>query len=100
MSTIDAESFVPNTQRSFRADQVAQLFSASANHIVNLIKSGEIVVPEESIASAPSGPSILVPRESIVDFVRRRTYGSAWWKKNHAKKKRRAAAAGRRSAKE
>lgn len=68
MSAIDAEAFVPRTQNSFRADQVAKLFSCSANHIVKLIKQGEIAVPEESIANAPSGPSILVPRESIVDF--------------------------------
>jgi hypothetical protein len=83
----DPESFVPSTQRNYRADQVAKLFSCSVNHVVKLIKQREIILPEESIASAPSGPSILVPRESIVDFVRRRTYGSAWWKKNHGKKK-------------
>jgi hypothetical protein len=100
MTAIDADAFVPRTQNSFRADQVAKLFPCSANHIVKLIKHGEIVVPKERIDTAPSGASILVPRESIVDFVRGRTRGSSWWKKNRAKKKRRAARqqAGRRSA--
>ena len=89
MTALDADTFVPRGQSSFHVDQVAKLFCCTVNHILNLIKHGEIVVPKERIDSAPSGASILVPRESIVDFVRRRTHGSPWWKKNHAKKKRR-----------
>jgi len=71
-SQFDPESFVPRTQNSFRVDQVAELFAVTVNHILNLIKQGEIVVPKERIDSAPSGASILVPRQSLVRFVKRR----------------------------
>ena len=84
---VDPESFVPQTQQAFRVDQVAKLFQVSVNHVLNLIKQGEIVVPEERIDSAPSGPSMLVPRANIVDFVRRRSHGSPGWKKAHAKRR-------------
>lgn len=72
MSAIDAETLVPRTQNSFRVDQVAEFFSVTVNHILKLIKQGEIVVPKERIASAPSGASMLVPRENLVQFVKRR----------------------------
>ena len=70
---IDPENMIPRTQRQFRVDQVAKHFEVSVAHVWNLIKQGEIVVPQERIASAPSRSSILVPRESLVDFVRRRS---------------------------
>jgi hypothetical protein len=68
----EAESFVPRTQRAFRVDQIAELLAVTVNHVLNLIKQREIIVPKERIDSAPSGASILVPRESIVRFVKRR----------------------------
>jgi predicted DNA-binding transcriptional regulator AlpA len=71
-SRFDPESFVPHTQRAFRVDQIAELLVVTVNHILNLIKQGEIAVPKERIDSAPSGASILVPRESLVRFVKRR----------------------------
>lgn len=84
----DAESFVPQTQRSFRVDQVAELLEVTVNHILNLIKHGEIVVPKEQIDSAPSGASILVPRESIVRFVRRRRNSPARLASNKRRRQR------------
>jgi hypothetical protein len=87
MSAFDADTFVPRSQQSFRVDQVAKLFAVTVNHILNLIKQAEIVVPQERINSAPSGASILVPRASIVDFVRRRTSGSSWRKSSREKSK-------------
>jgi hypothetical protein len=72
MNGIDAETFVPRTQNSFRVDQVAELLAVTVNHVLNLIKQRAIVVPKERIDSALSGASILVPRESLVRFVKRR----------------------------
>jgi hypothetical protein len=66
------ETLIPQNQSAFRADQVAKIFHVSAQHVFNLIQEGEIVVPQERIESAPSRSSILIPRESLVDFVRRR----------------------------
>lgn len=66
------EDMIPRTQRTFRVDQVAEIFCVSVAHIFNLITEGEIDVPQERIDSAPSRGSILVPRDSLCDFVRRR----------------------------
>lgn len=84
----DPESFVPQTQRSFRVDQVAELFEVTVNHIVRLIKHGEIVVPKERIESAPSGASILVQRESIVRFVQQRRNSPARLRANKRRRER------------
>jgi hypothetical protein len=88
MSYLDAESFVPDTQRSYRVDQIAELLAVTVNHILNLIKQGELVVPKERIDSAPSGASILVPRESFVHFVKRRRNSPARLAANKRRRKR------------
>jgi hypothetical protein len=69
---IDPEDLIPRTQSAFRVDQVAKHLNCSVTHIFNLITEGEIVVPKEQLDSAPSRASVLVPRASLVDFVRRR----------------------------
>lgn len=90
MNGVDPETVIPRTQREFRADQVAKHFAVSVAHIWNLIKQGEIVVPQERIASAPSRASILVPRASLVDFVSRRRNSPARLRAKAAAKARKA----------
>jgi hypothetical protein len=87
----DAESFVPRTQRSFRVDQIAKLLTVTVNHILTLIKEGEIVVPKERIDSAPSGASILIPREGLVHFIQRRGNSPACLPINKRRRQRRKA---------
>lgn len=69
---IDPEEYVPRTQNAFRVDQAAKMFCVSVSHVFNLIIEGEIVVAKERIESSPSRASILIPRESLVNFVGRR----------------------------
>jgi hypothetical protein len=83
MSLLDADELIPRTQAVFRVDQIAKQLQCSVNHIFNLITEGEIVVPQERIASASSRASILVDRESIVDFVRRRS-STTWLERKAA----------------
>jgi hypothetical protein len=71
--SVDPDQFIPKTQGNFRLDQVAQIFSCSVNHLFNLIEDGELACPKENIEKAVSRPGILVPRESLCDFVRRRS---------------------------
>lgn len=68
-----AEREFPSGRVNFPAREVAPILSISVSHIWNLIKDGEIIVPQENIDRAASRASIMIPRESIVDFARRRT---------------------------
>ncbi len=87
--SVNANDLIPRTQRSFPLHQLAKIFACSVTHLFNLISEGEIVVPQAEIDRAASRPRILVARESVVDFVRRRS--SAEWfesrrKESHDKK--------------
>lgn len=68
----DAEDLVPRTQRSFPLHQLAKHFECSVKHLFNLISEGELFVSQGQIENAPSRSRIVVSRESVVDFVRRR----------------------------
>jgi hypothetical protein len=80
MSGFDPEDFIPANQSAFRVYQVAKIFHCSTQHIFKLITEGEIVVPQERIDSALSRACILIPRDSLVDFLRRRS-SVEWFKK-------------------
>lgn len=67
------ESAFPIERNSFRTGEVARTLSATVQHIFNLISEREIVVPEENLKRAPSRGSILIPRESLIFFLRTRT---------------------------
>jgi hypothetical protein len=68
----DWESFVP-PDKFMRVQNLARFCVCSSEHIIRLIKSGEIEVPADLQKSAPSGPAMRVPRESIIDFFKRRS---------------------------
>jgi hypothetical protein len=72
IAVVNAEDLVPRSQRSFPLHQLAKYFECSVKHLFNLITEGEIFVPQEQIENAPSRSRIVVSRESVVDFVRRR----------------------------
>lgn len=69
----DPEKLIPLTQSSFRLDQIAKMFITSVQHVFRLITEGELVVPTANIEAAKSRACILVPRENLIDFVRRRS---------------------------
>ena len=74
--TLFAEQAFHSGRVNFPAREVAEILMVSAAHISNLIKDREIIVPQENIDRAASRASIMIPRESLVDFLRRRTrYG-------------------------
>ena len=68
-----AATWFPANRNEFRIDEIAKKFICSTQHVWNLIKDGDIKVPAENIKKARSRAGILVPRESLVDFVARRT---------------------------
>jgi hypothetical protein len=82
---VDADSMIPAGRENFRLDEIARRFRCSLAHFWNLVKEGELVVPQENINKAPGKGSILVPRKSVVDFVRRRS--SASYRKRRRKRK-------------
>jgi hypothetical protein len=71
------EDWFPVARAEFRIDEIAKIFSCSIQHVHNLVKSNEIKVPAENIAKAQSAACILVPRESLVDFLNRRAINIA-----------------------
>jgi hypothetical protein len=77
---LDPEKLIPRTQRTFRLDQVAKIFTASVEHLFTLISEGELIVPKKNVRAAKSPACILVPRKNLVDFVRRRS-SPAWFSK-------------------
>jgi hypothetical protein len=81
------ERLIPAGRTKFRLDEAARLLLVSNSHLWNLVKSREIIVPQENIDAAPSRPSIYIPRESLVDFVRRRTVGGPAERQRKRKKK-------------
>jgi hypothetical protein len=73
---------------NFPAREVAEILRASVSHISNLIKCAEIIVPQENIDRAASRASIIIPRESLIDFLRRRTkFGPSKRERERKKKK-------------
>ncbi len=88
---LDVEAWVPKTQSAFRINQVAEFLSCTAQHIFNLVNAGEIQVPAENIARAASRPGIMVPRKSLVAFLRARSTSNPVWRKNRIAKKEAAA---------
>lgn len=84
---LDVEAWVPKTQSAFRINQIAEFLSCTAQHIFNLVNAGEIQVPAENIARAASRPGIMVPRESLVAFLRARSTSNPVWRKNRIAKK-------------
>jgi hypothetical protein len=75
-STLDWEKLVP-PPAFMRVNQFAKWLWCTDTHIIRLIRSGEIEVPQELQKSAPSGPSMRIPRASIVKFLTVRSSG-AW----------------------
>jgi hypothetical protein len=80
VSGFDPQECIAANQSAFRVDQIAKLFHLSTQHIFSLIKEGEIVVPQERIDRSLSRACILVPRDNLVDFLRRRS-SAEWFKK-------------------
>lgn len=70
-SSFDPETWLPSP-RFMRVKEFAERMCCSTTHILNLIKDGAIVVPQELKDSAPSGPSMRIPRASLVDFLNER----------------------------
>lgn len=101
----DTDAWVPKTQSNFRLDQVADFLSVTVNHVFDLVSEGALKVPRENISRAPSRASILIPRASIVSFVRRRCSLSPERRRKAARRAERAqrgrnlAAAGKRACK-
>ena len=80
---------LPAGRTKFRLDEVARLLRVSNADLWNLVKSRELIVPQENIAAAPSRPSIYIPRESLVDFLLRLRSGRVDRPKASANKKKR-----------
>jgi hypothetical protein len=78
----DPENWIPANRKSFPLFEIACDWYVSVEHLWNLIKEKEIAVPQENIERASSRAAIQVPRESWVDFLRRR---SRLRKKTHGK---------------
>lgn len=68
----DPETWVPSAP-FMRVNTFAKLFSITDRHVVSLIKEGILKVPKKLQESAPSGPSMRIPRASIIKFVRQRS---------------------------
>lgn len=79
----DADAWIPKTQSAFRVNQLAEFLEVSSQHLYNLIIAGELKVPAENIERASSRAAIMVPRASIVAFVRHRA-SSAYLKRKAA----------------
>jgi hypothetical protein len=73
---VDADSMIPAGRENFRLDEIARCLRCSLEHLWKLVKEGELEVPQENINKAPGKGSILVPRKSLVDFLRRRSSAS------------------------
>ena len=67
----DIESLVPQ-EPFMRVFQFATWMSVSYHHVVNLIKSGDLKVPEELQKSAPSKRAMRIPRAAVVEFLNAR----------------------------
>jgi hypothetical protein len=67
------DDLFPPNRNGFRLDELARHFRCSTQHFYNLVRAGELSVPPDRIESAPSHTSIIVPRESICAFVRKRS---------------------------
>lgn len=69
---LDVEALVPQTT-FVRVMDFAQQWRCSIHHILNLIKSGDIVVPQALQNSAPSRSAMRIPRASLIAFLRERS---------------------------
>jgi hypothetical protein len=78
-NTFDPEKFVPRCE-NFAAWHLAKFLCVSAQHVRNLIEEGCITVPKEELArikrKEKPWTNISVPRGSVVDFIRDRTFPS------------------------
>ena len=84
----DWESIVP-PDKFMRVTHFAKWLECSTHHILNLIRSGEIQVPQELQKSAPSGAAMRIPRESILKFLEARSSRTRIAERNRKKAQRR-----------
>ena len=82
---LDPSRRVDPNRKSFPVFEIAKDLWCSVQHVLNLIKQGEIRVPQENIDRAKSPAAIQVPREAYVDFLRRRTRSPLKTKRSHRK---------------
>ncbi len=71
-SSFDPELWVP-APAFMRVKEFSERMVCSIEHILNLIRDGEIEVPVELQKSAPSGAAMRIPRASLVNFLRARS---------------------------
>ncbi len=82
--SFDPETWLPPPP-FMRVKEFGERMCCSTKHILNLIRSGAIVVPQELQDSAPSGASMRIPRASLVDFLNERMNIKAVAKEQHAR---------------
>jgi hypothetical protein len=68
---IDFHASLP-PQDFFPVWQLARIWKAHRQHVINLIESGELKVPVDLRNKASSRSMIRVPRASVVEFLNRR----------------------------
>lgn len=68
---IDFQDVLPQ-QEFFPVWQLAKLWKANRQHIINLIESGELKVPVDLRGKAATKTMIRVPRGSVIEFLNRR----------------------------
>lgn len=69
----DPDKWIPADRKSFPVFEIAREWKCTVQHVWNLIKEGEIRVPQENIDRATSRAEIQVPRDAYVDFLRQRS---------------------------
>ncbi len=70
-SSFDPETWLPPPP-FMRVKEFGERMCCSSKHILNLVRANAIKVPQELQDSAPSGPSMRIPRASLVDFLNER----------------------------
>src|SRR5690349_13183772 len=69
----DPETWVPKDRLSFPLHELAKSWCCSVQHLWNLVRQRELIVPQENIDRAKTRAAIQVPRQAYVDFLVRRS---------------------------
>ncbi len=69
---LDFEAELPPKMDFFPVWFLAKLWHCSAQHVLNLIDTGEMPVPVDLRGKAATKTMIRVPRKSVVEFLNRR----------------------------
>jgi hypothetical protein len=69
---LDFDAELPPKMEFFPVWFLGKLWHCSAQHVINLVDSGELKVPVDLKGKAASKTMIRVPRASVVEFLNRR----------------------------